>query len=310
MADEILYAGIADQTTAEVLGTKVLYLLADRNAMPNHPALAAGYQGSVTGRGSKVIKVPHVGIMGYNLLATASEGSTTANTAYSDDSSTITIAMKEKIYSPSDMARMVDATGMLNAQTFAIDAVVSKGATMLSMLANLVGGYSSYVGTSGADATQRNHIDAITTLNVAGVQGPYLAVYHPTQWGDMNVDAALVSGGAAQHSPEIQALMLAMEGIGYKGTLFGVPVFTTLHVPTANTGADRGGGMFGVGGIVWADGVVPVEADPNIIQLEGGKLIFERVRNGGASLTGYKSQFPIGMSRGLAAAGCSVITDA
>jgi hypothetical protein len=310
MADEILYAGLADQTTTEVLSAKVLFLLADRNAMPNHPALAAGYQGEIQGRGSRVLKVPHVGIMGYNLLATASEGSGTANTPYTDSSSTLTLAMKEKIYEPSDMARLIDATGMLNAQTFAVDAVVSKAATMLSMLANLVGGFGTSVGSSGVNATARNHVDAITALNVAGAGGPYLAVYHPTQFGDMTADSALVSGGAAQYSPEIQMLMQGLAGIGYKGEYFGVPVFTTLHVPTTNGGADRAGGMFGTGGIIWADGQVPVDPDPNIIVLENGKLIFERVRDGRASLTGYKSQFPIAMSRGLDGAGVAVITDA
>lgn len=309
MAGEILYAGIADQVTAEALSGKYILLLADRNAIPAHPAIAAGYQGDVAGRGSNTIKVPHIGLFGYDQLAAGTEGTATGNTALTDGSSTITVGQRDKIYEASDMTRMVDANGLIKPDTMAVDAVVSAGATMLSMLANLVDGFSAQVGTSGADATAANFLDLITTLEVAGVVGPYLFVGHPTQWGDIRKDVGTAIGGAIQWNAGSQAILDGMKGLGYQGNYLGADVFTTKHVPTINAGADRGGGMFGAGAIVWADGTIPTDADPNQLII-ADKLLFERVRAGKAGLTAWLSRMMIGMSVGLDAAGATLQSDA
>ena len=39
MANEIVYSGIGDLTVAAALSNQVLLMLADRAALPNHPAL-------------------------------------------------------------------------------------------------------------------------------------------------------------------------------------------------------------------------------------------------------------------------------
>ena len=84
---------------------------------------------------------------------------------------------------------------------------------------------------------------------------------------------------------------------------------TTTRVPTANAGADRAGGMFGGGAIIWADGTIPGEADPNQLMI-GDKILFERVREGRAGLTAYVTRKFLGFSEGIDAAGASLITDA
>lgn len=310
MANEIVYAGIGDLSTVEVLSTKYLLLLADRNALPNHPAITLGYQGDVAGKGSSVIKVPHAGIFGYDILATGTEGSDTANTALTDGSSTITVVQKDKVYEYSDLVRMIDATGIVRPDVFAVDAVVSAGATMLDMLANLVDNFSATVGTTTVDATIRNFLDAITTLEIAKVVGPYLSILHPVQWGDIRADVATASGGAIQFNSGNEALLNGMKGLGYKGRYLDVDVFTTTRVPTANAAADRAGGMFGAGATVWADGTQAMDmADSNRMVL-ADKVIFERIRSGRAGLTALLSRKFVGMSEGLDAAGVSVITDA
>lgn len=309
MADEIVYAGIGDLTTAEVLSTKYLLLLADRNALPAHPAIQLGYQGDVAGRGSNVIKVPHIGIFGYDIMATGTEGAATANTALTDGSSTITVVQKDKVYEYSDLARMIDATGIVRPDVFAVDAVVSASATLLDMLANLMDNFSSTTGSTGVDATFANFLDAITALEVAKVVGPYLAVLHPTQWGDIRKDVAASTGGAIQWNTGSQALLDQMKGLGSKGKFLDVDVFTTTRVPSANAGADRGGGMFGAGAIVWADGTQAADwNDPNRLTL-ADKVIFERIRTGRAGLNALLSRRFAGMSEGLDAAGVSIITD-
>ena len=79
-------------------------------------------------------------------------------------------------------------------------------------------------------------------------------------------------------------------------------------MPTANTAADRAGGMFGRGAVVWADAMFPTNGDPNIINM--GRAAFERERTGKAGLTAYITHAFMGVLQGIDAAGVSIITDA
>jgi len=256
-----------------------------------------------------VIKVPHVGLMGYDLMATATEAVDVANTALTDSSSTVTVVQKSKVYQASDLARIMDSRGVINMNTFAVDAVATSGATLLSMIANLVDNFATTVGATGVNATFANYLELIATLEIAKVQGPYLAILHPRQWADIRADVATASGGAIQWNAGSQALLDMMKGLGAQGNFCGADVFTTSHVPTANAGADRAGGMFGRGAILWADGTVDTEGDPNRMVI-GDKVLFERDRSARAGLTAYVSHRYLGAAEGIDLAGVSLITDA
>lgn len=307
MANEIIYSGIGDLALAEAISAEYLLLLADRMALPNHPALYDA--GDLAGARSNTIKVPHVGLMGYDVPTSATtDGSAVANTALTDGSTTIAIARYSKSYEASDLARIA-ANGIVNEAAMALDAVVTGALALTSLIANLVDNFSSTVGTSGVDATFANFLDAVTALEVAKVQGPFMAVLHPVQWGDLRKDLAVNAGGAVQFSPAAQAA-INVRGIGYQGQLAGVDVFTSTFVPTANAGADRAGGIFGRGAILWASGTIPPTAgDPNQMNI-GNKVLFERVRTGKSGLTAYVSHVYLGASEGIDACGVSVITDA
>lgn len=304
MADEILYAGIGDLTTAEALSTEYLLLLADRNALPNHPALV--YVGDIIGRGSNVLKVPHIGLMGYDLLASTNDGTAVANSALTDGSSTVTIAKYSKSYEASDLAKMVQGN-LLSPALFAQDAVVSGALTLTSLVANLVDNFATVKGASGVDATYTNFLDALTALEIAKVQGPYMAVLHNTQWGDIRLDIANSAGTVSLVPPSQEAL--TVRGPGYQGQLFGCDVFTSSFVPTCNGGADRGGGIFGRGAILWGDGSFQPEGDVNQM-IVAGKVLFERARTAKAGLTAYVSHRYLGAAEGIDTCGVSLITDA
>jgi hypothetical protein len=105
MADEIIYSGIGDLSLAAALSAEYILLAADRNALPNHPALQ--YVGDISvGAHSAVIKVPHIGLMGYNLLASTGDGTSVANTALTDGSTSVTVGRYSKAYEASDLAKM------------------------------------------------------------------------------------------------------------------------------------------------------------------------------------------------------------
>lgn len=309
MADEIIVSSAGDLTLAAALSTKYLLLLADRNALPNHPALVAGYAGSVSGRGSSVLKVSHVGLMGYDLLVSGTDGSTVANTALTDNASTITVTPWSKVYERSDLVAGIRGD-LLGQDMMAMDAVVTASATKLSAAANLVDNFSTTVGSSGVNATFANYLEAIALLEIAKVQGPYLAILHPRQWADIRADVATASGGAIQFNAGSQQVLDRMKGLGYQGVFCGADVWTTAHVPTANAGADRAGGIFGAGALVWADMAVPVEPSADAIPLDGGKVLFERDRSARAQLTAWVTTMYFGIAEGIDASGVSVITDA
>lgn len=305
MANEILYAGVADLRTAEALSGEFLYLLAARESLPSHPALV--YAGDAQGRGSVVIKVPHVGLGGYDILSAVADGSAVSNSALADGSTTITIGRYSKAYEASDLVRLSDQ-GLLSPTAFASDAVQSVNHTLVSLVANVTDGFSTTVGTSGSNLSVANFLAAIQGLEVANVQGPYMAILHPQQMGDLRADLASTSGGAVQWMPASQE-QINLLGNGYRGRWASVDLFSSTFVPTANAGADRAGGMFGRGAVVWADSTIPGENDSSQLII-GGKVLFERDRTARSGLTAYITHAYLGVSEGIDAAGVSIITDA
>jgi len=203
---------------------------------------------------------------------------------------------------------VVDAHGILNAEMMALDAVATYSATLRDLVANLVDNFSTTVGASGVDASIEDVLDAIAALEIAAVEGPYLAVIHPRQWHDIVKDAALNSGGAVQFAQSSQAMLETMKGLGYKGSLLGCDWFTTLDVPTANAGADRAGGIFGRGAIAWAQG--PIVADPDLPQVNIGPVLLEKDREAADATTGFLMHVNLGAGEQIDAAGVSIITDA
>lgn len=305
MANEILLAGLGNETLTTLLSQEMLLLLADRNALPSHPAL---FRQPWVGGPSMAVKVPIVGLPGYDLLAAVSEDTDPGNTAWTDSVATVTAAQKAKIYEASDIARIV-AGGIFNPAALALDAVVSAQATMLSTIANLVDNFATTVGSSGVNATVANFLAAKAALAIAGVQGQLLCILHPRQWADILDDLALASGGAAQFLPGNEALLSRSQSLGYQGVFFGVDVWTTLFVPTANSGADRAGGMFGRGALIDMIADPPDTMGlPTIANV--GMTQFEIVRAGETGMTRFKSSIWYGATEGIDTAGVSIITDA
>ena len=81
MANEITPTSIADLLASETVAAEVMFLLADRDpSILNHPAL---FQATHNGP-SEVVRVPHLGLGGYDLLTAHTPGAEVANTAFSD----------------------------------------------------------------------------------------------------------------------------------------------------------------------------------------------------------------------------------
>ena len=314
MADEILYSLVTDlQIPAALLAAQVILLAADRNMLPAHAALT--YAGDVSGSGSAVFKIPTLGFMGYNGLASTAENASNANTALTDGSITITVGRYSKQYQVGDLA-WIAGGAMPSLESFVMDAAVSAGCQILDLHANLVDNFATTAGASGVNATVANFLDAITGLELNNVTGrsPIMAILHPRQWADIRNDIALSVGGTVQVTPGMQDLVGAKQ-TNYMGNLLGVDVFTTTRVPTANGGADRAGGLFVKGAICWATGSVPMLPGVPIMRFPipgapGGMASLELDRTGNTSLTQAITNAYLGASEGIDVCGVSLITDA
>ncbi len=301
MANEIVASGIGDLIAGEVMAAEFLMLLADRDgSVLTHPAL---FHATGSARSSNVVRVPHIGLGGYDLLTATTPGSEHANTALTDGSTDVTIAPRAKVYSIDDLAGFI-SDGKLDALAFAQDAAVSVAQTLISLIANVADDFTATAGTTTVNATWNDVVDAKTTLGVAKATGPMLGIVHPRQWGDLEIDALSMGVIPAQ----VMAGVINQGLDAFKGQWLGIDFFVSSAVPTANAGADRAGGIFCRGGIAWADVDIPAEADPNIVNL--GRARFERDRKGTYLETSYVTSFHAGVAQAIDGAGVSLITDA
>lgn len=302
MANEILPAGIGDLITSQAMANEFLMLLADRDgSILTHPALLHATSPSLT---STVVRVPHVGLMGYNLLSATTPGSEIANTAFSDGSTDVTIALRAKRYNLDDLARVI-ANGKLDPVLFAQDAAISVAMTLISLIANVTDGFAAVAGSTGVDASWNDVLDAKALLGIAKAAGPMLGILHPRQWADLELDA--LSLGVL---PAASMGGVINQGLGsaYKGSWMGIDMYVSSEVPTANGGADRAGGIFTRGAIAWADAQLSPENDSNVVDM--GRARFERVRQGHYAATSYVTSFAAGVALAIDAAGASLVTDA
>lgn len=303
---------LTDQRLAEILSGEYLRLAADRAALPQHPALV--YGGDFYGAGSLTRKISLVGLDGYDLPGAVAEGASIVPQALADQQFTLTVARYGKAYQPTDSVRFTDPLGIFNPARFAEDAVQSFLMRLTNLIANLVGGFSRAAATtSGTNLSVATFLVAIADLEVGSLmaipEGAAMAVLHTQQAADLRDSMATATSGAIQWN--VTPADIAIKGLGYRGRHFGVDTFASSHVPSANAGADRAGGMFLRGGIAWADMSVD-PADANEIAI-ARKILFSRVRDALAGTTAYASQGYLGATRGYDTAphqmGAAIITD-
>lgn len=241
MANEIVYSTEGADLRAAETNHALWYLLSNAQ-----DAFAAGAMnmGDAGGSGSTVHQV---GQVQYNDAMTApGEIAAVSNTALATASATITIA-RQQLRRESSLLML--ATGSPNqwnysAREVAQDAFNAASLRRSSMLGGLHASLSSSVGSSGVDASVDDLYDGIFTLRNAGVVGPYTFLGHPQQFNDLQADLRGETSGF--NEPDTNA-MLSTVGPGFQGTWRGVRFFTNSQIPTANSGADRDGALFGMG---------------------------------------------------------------
>lgn len=306
MANEVLYSSAGDLRIAAVLHQEINLLLADRASIGNHPAVA--YYGDIAGTGSTVLEIPLAGMDGYDLMSAVSEGSASANTALADASPSITLARQALQYQMSDLASLTDSVG-LNVDRLAASMVGSAAMRLTELFANIADDFTATAGATTVDLSVDNWFTAQFTLTQASVPGPYLALLHPVQLTDFQ--SSLRSESGPIQYQEASTEMLAIKGPGFAGSFGGVDIFASSHVPTANAGADRAGGMWGSGAVGYADGSVgPIQGAGGVVMPAGTKIAVEFERDAAYSYTKIVGNYYVGVATLEDSRGVSIITDA
>lgn len=291
----ITTTAFADARTTEILSGLWLQSLADRNALPNHPALVK--VADLSGKGSVAAKVPIIPINGATLLTSVAEGSSITPTAITPDAVSVSVARFGKAHGPTDLARWTDATGVLNPPALITDGEVSYGCTIVNGIANIGDGFTDVRGTSAAQLTHRTLIAARGRLAARQVPGPFICLLHADQWQDLADEAAYSVTGALQHDPA-SIEKYNMWGPFYKGRhLQDVDIFVTTRVPSDGGAANRMGCMFGAGGIVWADAAVQADIPAQQISI-ADRLLIELERDALGGITNVVTSAMLGFALG------------
>ncbi len=157
---------------------------------------------------------------------------------------------------------------------------------------------STSVGTSGADLTLANMVEAQSQIRINKMRGQLVYVLDDQQAGDFQ------AAQAAATSTTINGLMAPATGIesGYLGTFFGAPVWQTGLCDTANTGANVVGACF-------------IRGDTNPSAAAFGGVMTRDVRtelerNASARLTEFVMSAKWGVGEIQDLSGVKIVTDA
>lgn len=240
MANEVYYSGLTSSARiSAVLSQTIAIKLYDTASLINHPAILKVNAAP----GSTAVQVPVIS-WGADAMASVAENASVSNTGLTTTAATITLARQALRRQISDLAQAtaqgvpLDVT-VDNIATDMVSAWNKRGTTMLTALAS---GFSNSVGSTGVDLSVTNFYAAIFSLQLTANSGQFVAVLHNQQINDL-MSSLRSETGPGQYLAATQEMLVA-KGPGFKGQLFGVDIFGSNTVATANAGADYLGMMF------------------------------------------------------------------
>lgn len=198
------------------------------------PALLDFYD--LSGEASVAVKIPKADKF---TAAAVAEGTELQNTALTSASVTLTSSEIGIQATITDVLDLSDIPAAHGARLKQLGRAI--GDKIDVDICALFSGFSTAVGATTVNIALTNLLDAIYNLEVndAAGLGALVGVLHPRQSADLRTeleaDAGSIYVGAGQPSKAMA---------GYFGSWFGIDIFQSTNVPTANAGADRAGGIF------------------------------------------------------------------
>lgn len=243
--------------------------------------------GSLNGTGSSALQVPVVGLAGTDLMAAVGDGSSVSNTSITSSAATITIARQALRYDITDLASLTDplASGAgVGVEGLANSMAIAFGMRLTQMITALSSGLSQSVGATTVALSVSTFFDAIYKLQLQSNDGEFAAVLAPQQINHL-INSLRSETGPGQYVAATQD-QIAAKGQGFRGMLFGVALYTSSTVPSANAAADRLGMMTATGAIGYATGSpMPIQGAGAIILPAGSQVVVELERDAASGLT-------------------------
>jgi N4-gp56 family major capsid protein len=215
------------------------------------------------GKPSKAVDVPKADKF---TAAAVSEGTELANTALTTAKVTGTAGEVGIMATVTDVLEVSDIPAAHGARLRQLGRAI--GDKLDVDITALGSGFSSSVGTTTVDLALSDILSAIYTLEAADAPKPFVGVLHPIQISDIrtaletNANSPFQSQGIRAGTNE-----LGPAGNGHAGSWFGLDLYFSTNVPTANAAADRAGMIFSRNyalGLVekWAAKIVPMYWPP------------------------------------------------
>lgn len=243
--------------------------------------------GTLNGSGSSALQVPVVGLAGTDLMAAVGDGSSVSNTSITSSAATITIARQALRYDITDLASLTDpltAGAGVGIEGLANSMAMAFGMRLTQMITALSSGLSQSVGSTTVALAVSTFFDAIYKLQLQSNDGEFAAVLAPQQINHL-INSLRSETGPGQYVAATQD-QIAAKGQGFRGMLFGVALYTSSTVPTANAGADRLGMMTATGALGYATGSpAPIQGAGAIILPAGSQVVVELERDAASGLT-------------------------
>ena len=296
-----------DLRLAAALDARLEMLLADTAGVRMTGAVR--FYGTVDGTGSDTKRVRQAGLAGTDVFAaTAAEDTDVAETALTDGSADIAVV---RAALRRDLGGLAWTTGFaedITPEALARSMVISYERYFNSLVNTAIGTLSTTVGGgAGVDMFVDDFYDAMFTLQLASVMGPFFCMLHPRQVADFQ-ESLRAEGGAIQWR-ENTAELLGIKEPGTVGTFNGVTIFQSTDIAAA-AGAHTGG-MWGDGAIGYATGTVPVPVGSGTTQIvtADGAISVEFQRNASSDTTEIVGNAYVGVSEIQDGKGVGIVTD-
>lgn len=306
----ILHANLeTDLRLAAQLDQALLISLTEMATIRNVPG-AIDFHGSVSGQGSDTSRLRFAGLAGADpFVATAAEDTDVAETPVAITSVDIAVTRAALVRNIGDIATATGYGADLNPDTLARDMVMSYDRYFNGLFTAAGATATSNVGTSGVDMSHDDFMDAIFTLEIANVPGPYFAVLAPRQLADWQ-ESLRAEGGATQFMAAT-AEALAIKGQGFAGEHSGVQIFKMEDVVT--TGPDREGFMYGAGAFGYKVGIIDDRSmlgAGSSVAVRVDEILVEVTRDASRAITEIVGNAWVGLSVKEQARLVGIVTDA
>lgn len=240
-----------DLRLAAQLEQALLVSLTDMATIRNVPG-AIDFHGSVNGTGSDTGRLRFVNLGGATHLASVAEGAEAVEVGLTTAAVDIAVSRAALVRNVSDVVTQTGFSVDIDPQSLAADMVASYDGYFNETYAITGATASTIVGSTGVDFSHDDYMDALFTLELNSVPGPYFCALHPRQFADWQ-ESLRAEGGALMFNPAT-AEMLNIRGQGFAGNFLGISIFKMSDIQ--ESGGDKQGFMYGQGALGYKVAIV------------------------------------------------------